>query len=126
MAFDEGLWPSKIFGLRMQLTLLLQPNKRFDSADDMRHAIEQQAFFIDWQESATANSTLWEGHDKFGYYCKLEKKQVSHGSWQIETHRGKEEASARRVTKYCIYDKKKNQADRFARNILQKYVNGKA
>lgn len=106
--------------------LNVNPNDRFATADDMRHAIEQQAFCIDWQESATANSTRWKGNDLAGYYCIVEKKRLAQGAWQVESHRGKNQASMRRVTKYCIYKANKSGADRFARNILQKYVNGKA
>ena len=106
--------------------LNIDPAKRFPTADHMRHAIEQQAFCIDWQESATANSILWAGNDLAGYYCVIEKRRLSHGIWQVETYRGKSQASSRRVTKYCLYKTNKIGAERFARKILQMYVNGKA
>lgn len=106
--------------------LNVNPIDRYATADDMRHAIEQQSFCIDWQESATANSIRWEGVDLAGYYCIVEKKRLAHGAWHVEAHRGKHKASTRRVTKYCIYNANKGEADKFARNILQKYVNGKA
>lgn len=102
------------------------PEKRFQSADEMRHALEQQSFFIDWSESATSDSIIWEGIDYSGYHCKIVKEKMVSGRWNIETYRGKSQPIKRRMIRYCYYNIAKGIADKICRAILQAFVNGRA
>lgn len=104
----------------------VNPNDRFPTADHMRHSLEQQPVFIDWRESQTAETTRWDGVDHLGCHCVLEKRRVMHGVWQIETYRGRGIPSLRRVSKYCLYNLGKSEADKASKNILQNFVTGRA
>jgi len=84
--------------------LNLDPGDRFQSADDMRHAIEQLSIKVDWEESLLPNGgILWKGQgDIFSYEIQL--KQGTKNLWEIETRRGKNNCSLRRITALCHND----------------------
>ena len=53
--------------------LNLNPNERYQSAEEMRHALEQQLFLVDWGEKKLRNGQLWVGTDKNGMNYKVKK-----------------------------------------------------
>ena len=105
--------------------LNVNPLERFGSPDEMRHALEQQAFYIDWSERTTGNSVIWQGTDVDGVHHQISKYLESTNVWGIETRKG-HQLPLRRVSKYCFTGLLKAQADRQAKNLLQSYVTGKA
>lgn len=105
--------------------LNIHAEDRYKSAEDMRHALEQQAFQINWVENVTGNSVIWQGVDLMGIHHIIEKTLEFSGGWNIETRRGSK-LSLRRVGKYCFSGLSKTDADQKCRKLLQDYVTGKA
>ena len=104
----------------------IEPTKRFQSADNMRHALEQLSFHIDWSESSTSNAKIWEGIDRTGWHCLVVKRRVAGNQWEIETRRGKSPHNLRRITGHCHCSLSKGAAAKICRTVLHAFVNGRA
>lgn len=105
--------------------LSVDPMDRFQSADEMRHAIEQLSIKVDLEEALIPNGILWSGQDDvFSYEIKL--MQGNAKSWSIETRRGKNNGNLRRITALCHKGLEKRKAIPMAKRILQNIVTGKA
>ena len=103
-------------------------NDRYQSAEEMRNALEQQLFLVDREESALRKGVLWRGVDKQGmnYKVSMIHDPGSDKIWDVETKKGKNINSLRKVTKYCMGGLTRQNAGKFAKKILQDYVSGKA
>ena len=107
-------------------SLSVDPDNRYKTAEDMRHALEQQALLIDWEAKSTSQpGAIWTGTDMKGLIYKLSKLQQNNGKWIVEVRRGSSLTSLRRIGKYCHYDIRKQDADKRARRILQDFVLGR-
>ena len=105
----------------------IDPSQRFQSADEMRHALESQNFLVDWAESTAPTRIEWIGHElnqKTIY--KVVKERQSNLRWTIVSQRGSSLKKLRRIVCHCYKDMKKHEADKKARRILQGLVNGTA
>lgn len=113
-------------GLRRLINKAMSTNpaRRFDSAEDMRRALERQSLFVDWEEFSDANGTTWLGMEGDVSH-KLVKVQQANGRWSVETFRGREKG-LRRVRKNCFSDLRRQDADKQARRILQTIARGQA
>ena len=98
--------------------LNIDPAKRFQSADDMRHAIEKLNIKIDWEENLVPNGVLWEGQDKKFYYKVNLFKRIDK-KWCIEAQKGTQIDSLRRIRAMCHNDLTKAEATRMTCSILQ-------
>ncbi len=92
----------------------------------LRRGIEQLSIKVDWEESLLPNGgILWKGQgDIFSYEIQL--KQGTKNLWEIETRRGKNNCSLRRITALCHNDLAKVKANSTVSKILQNFVTGKA
>jgi len=108
--------------------LNLNPNDRYQRAEDMRHALEQQQFLVDWTEKKLRTGQLWTGIDKKGMNYKVKKlfDPRRKNSWLVETKKGKNIYQLRSVTAFCSNNMNKQDASRLIRKILQSLVTGKA
>lgn len=95
------------------------PAKRFQTADEMRHALEGQNPQIDWSESVITNATIWLGSNRDGRQFQVSKQERADGHWRIETKIGKSVSSLRRISAYCHSKLSRAKADTKARNILR-------
>lgn len=101
----------------------VDPTNRFQSADEMRHALEHQKLMVDWSEATLPNRQIWTGISQDGINYRVLKLHTNRNGWQIQTQRGK--AELRRVTALCGDNLRKEDADKRARRILQDLVTGK-
>lgn len=108
--------------------LNIDPGNRFQSAEEMRNALEQQLFVVDWEEAKLRRGILWKGIDKSenSYKVKMIHSTNDINSWDIETTKGKKGKNLRKVSKYCEAGLTKRNAQIKSKKILQKFVTGKS
>lgn len=108
--------------------LNLNPYDRYQRAEMMRNALEQQLFLMEWEETALRTGLLWTGADKRGtnYKVKMTHDPSNDKIWTVETKKGQNIDNLRKVTTYCKVRLNKQNAKKLARKILQDYVTGKA
>ncbi len=71
----------------------IDPAKRFQSADEMRHALEQQNLLVTWNEKHISHGILWEGRSIRGREYILSMQYSKSSGWCIEfKNRGKWQA----------------------------------
>lgn len=105
--------------------LKVNPAERFQSADEMRHAIEQLNIRVDSEESILSNGMLWAGQDVTFFY-EVRIIQEKGKPWSVETRRGKSQNNLRRVTSLCLENLTKAKANVACCRILQNITTGKA
>jgi eukaryotic-like serine/threonine-protein kinase len=101
------------------------PQDRYQSADEMRRALEQQKFNVDWQERVLRGGIIWNGVDKKGVLLQVKKLEQAPDRWSVETRRGSNQQNLRRVSALCFYDLSKVDAARQTRRVLQDFVTGR-
>lgn len=104
----------------------VDPPLRYQSADEMRHALEHQPLLVDWSEAIAPTKSTWTGSDAAGLQYEVIKEQQPNRRWAVQTRRGQTTQSLRRIGKHCASDLRKQDADKRARRILQDYVTGRA
>ena len=105
--------------------LSVNPDDRFQSAEDMRHALERINVAIDWEESKLSNGKKWlakKGNNVFEITSFKQKNEKC----AVCFKKGRKEESLRRNNKHCNSNLKKAEAQKISRKILQDFVNGKA
>ncbi len=105
--------------------LNVDPVIRYQSADEMRHALERQAFFVDWSEAVSQHMTKWTGAANGSRHYEVVKSRTTDRKWVITTRQGASPATLRRMNKLCYLDMRRQDADRRARRILQDFVVGR-
>jgi len=68
--------------------LNVDPNERFQSADDMRHTLEQQSLLVAWTEKRIRGGTMWEGKSVYRGKFTLSLHQSTDSKWHIECKTG--------------------------------------
>jgi serine/threonine-protein kinase len=106
--------------------LSVDPDDRYQSADEMRHALERQILEVGWSVSVAPNRHIWSGTDIKGRSIEVIKYQQADHKWAVETRCGSEADKLRRIGKLCFSGMRKQDADKRARRILQDFVLGRA
>lgn len=104
--------------------LNIDPEKRYESAEHMRHALEKIELNHNWVENRLPNGIRWRS-SQGGKLIQLLKTSRDNGTWDIELSRGKNKLSLRRITAECDKGIKKSDADKKSKRILQDFVIGK-
>lgn len=117
---------SRSFRRIINIALNVDPSLRYQTADKMRRAIEQQVVNVDWDETALQDGVLWEGKGHNGMFYEVRKIQRNPKNWIIETRKGRDRQHMRRITKLCLSGLSKKQASQNSRRILQNFVTGRA
>jgi len=104
--------------------IAVDPSKRYGTAEEMRHALEQLCIRINWNEQMLSNGTRWaSGWD---YKCyEVVRTRASNGKWSIETRKGPSKHTLRRVTSLCHQGLSKVKAVQITKRILQDHVLGR-
>lgn len=103
----------------------VDPASRYQTADEMRHALEHQPLYVDWTESKTPGRLIWTGRSQHSIYYEVVKFQQLDRRWAIETRKGSSATGLRRIGKLCFADMRKQDADKRARRILQDITTGR-
>jgi serine/threonine protein kinase len=102
----------------------VDPALRYQSAEEMRRALEHQPLLVDWSESVAPTRTTWTGIDIKGVQYEVLKVQQSNRRWSVQTRRGKSAQNLRRIGKLCASELRKQDAEKRARRILQSFAKG--
>ena len=104
--------------------LNVDPSLRFQSAEKMRHALEQVDLCINWTENVIPNGVRWRtSHNE--HTIELSKTENKYKTWNIELKKGVNKSSLRKRNNLCANRISKKEADKFAKRILQDFVLGK-
>lgn len=104
--------------------LNVDPSKRYQSAEEMRHALEQVDLCINWTENSIPNGTRWRTSHN-GHVIQLLKTENKDKTWNIELKKGVNKTSLRKKNDLCHTKISKIEADKIAKRILQDFVLGK-
>ena len=95
-------------------------SKRFKSAEEMRHSLEQIGLVSNWNESFLPNGMYWSTSGTLGVITV--KTTENCGLWTILAKKRKHRGPLKRITKYCKNKINRKEADSLTKEILQKVV----
>lgn len=99
-------------------------DRRFKSAEDMRHALERITLQMNWSESITTNGMRWVcGWDNKCY--EVTRSDCKNKTWFVEYKKGSSKHDLRKVTSLCGKGMSKTKAEQLTRRILQDGVLGR-
>ena len=109
----------------INMALNVDPSRRYQSAEEMRHALEHQRLRVDWTESANPARSVWNGSDESSFHYEVIKaRRLGHG-WHVQTRKGATTTALRCLNQMCFVNMKKQEADKKTRKILQGFVSGR-
>jgi len=101
----------------------IDPSARFQSAEALRHAIEQVPTLVNWNEKSLPDRTRWT-FGRENECVEVEHVMIPSGKCTVQTKKGCSKHSLRRITKLCRYDISEKEALKFSQGILQGFVLG--
>lgn len=102
----------------------VDPSRRFESAEQMRHALEQLVIKMNWCEQTLSNGMRWAaGWDKKCY--EIVRTRDTKGKWTIKMKKGSSKHNLRKVTRSCHSGLAKTKAVQITKRILQDHVLGR-
>jgi serine/threonine-protein kinase len=100
------------------------PGRRFNSADEMRHALERITLQMNWIENVITNGTRWVCGWRNRCY-EVTRTSSSDRTWSVEFRKGSSRHNLRRVSSLCGKKLSKHKAEQLTRRILQDQVLGR-
>lgn len=105
-------------------SLHVDPGKRFQSAEEMRHALEQIMVEMNWNESMLTDGMQWtSGWNNRCYQITRKLDKDKKGS--VTVRKGKNRKSLRIISALSKEGLTRRQAEQHARRLLQDYVLGR-
>ncbi len=104
--------------------LSIEPSNRYQSAQEMRHALEKVRTDISWKEERMPNGIVWISRTN-GLSYAIRRVHDDKNQWSVEVKKGKSKNNLRRVSAYCHYNLSNQEAKQKAKKILQDFVLGK-
>jgi eukaryotic-like serine/threonine-protein kinase len=101
--------------------LNVDPTKRFQSASEMRHALEKVAIYADWEESETASGKQWIC-EKHSIKYLLQKDQNLDGKWTVTFSKGKSTSKMKKIKASCGSGLSLAKATACVQKVLQELV----
>jgi eukaryotic-like serine/threonine-protein kinase len=98
----------------------VNPTKRFQSAESMRHALEQITIQMNWHEQLLTNGVRW-----VSAWYEVMRVVGSDKKWNVETRKGKSKKALRKVASLCRSGLTATEAEKVSRRILQDHVLGR-
>ncbi len=103
----------------------VEPAKRFQSADDLRHALEQTVIQCSWGESATSKGNVWRSETE-RRILRIELAYAGDNLWNLETVRTiKPDGLPRRIKSFCLQRVRRIVAEEAVSRITTASVSGK-
>ena len=103
--------------------LNVNPDKRFETVNEMRRALERLSLIVNWDEKRLQNGGFeWKTGLKDQVYVL--KAQPSTGGWEVKFYQGKNLQKLRKVNRLCRKGITKNQASAKVRKILHGLAHG--
>ncbi len=101
----------------------LDPAKRFTSANELRHALEQVVVKVDWEETKLQNGIQWIGQ-KAGVFYSVTRTKISSNGWSIVVKKGRNLLFMRKDNDLSTEHKLEQSAIAHTKRILQGLVTG--
>lgn len=102
----------------------VDPQKRYQSAQEMRHALERISVKVNWIETKSQNIYQWKCQKANKYYEVTQTKTYDK-RWTITVKKGRSENSLRKINNICATCVCKSDADQITKRVLQDFVLGK-
>lgn len=102
----------------------VNPKDRFQSAEEMRRALEKVQAAVDWDEHVVPLGKHWIGSGS-NLNIEVDRLEENDGSWSVIVRSGKKGRPLRRIAAKCMCGLDKKRAMREAYRVLQQFVNGK-
>lgn len=118
------LFIPKSFRNIINTALNVDPSSRYQSAEEMRRAIERLVACIDWDEDVISSGTRWRGANHKAHEILLYEDSSSK-TWGIEVKQGRTHSALRRVTNACKVGMKQADALKSVSKLMQDHVTGK-
>jgi serine/threonine-protein kinase len=99
--------------------LNLDPSQRYQSADEMRHALEQQKLLVAWEEIRSRSGRIWKGVSTSNRHFEVSLSLTPKGKWEIDFKTGTSN-NLRRKTADCHQELSKAKARQLTGRILQR------
>ncbi len=80
--------------------LSINPEERYKTASDLRHALEQVDIVCDWTEKYANNYCEWQTKIN-GTNISIRLSQETNGTFSVTTRKGKSSPTMRNVTRFC-------------------------
>jgi len=103
----------------------VDPKERYQSAEEMRRALEAVSVAMDWEESTLLTGKKWTGTDG-KRNLEVTRTQMSNGQWELQVRKARVGKQLRRDRSMCKTGMNEKKAMRETYRVLQKFVNGKA
>ena len=115
----------KALKLVINKAIHVDPSKRYSSAKAMRHALEQVAVTMNWNEKKLPNGYKWTCgcNNKCYEVIRIESPK---DNCSVTVRTGKSKANLRKTTSLCQDKLSLPKAQQLTRKILQDFVTGKA
>ena len=102
----------------------VDPSKRYQSAQEMRHALEKAVIKMNWDEIILPNGQQWNCKRTSKCY-EVSEVKISDNKWAVVVRKGRSGKSLRKINAMCKTRLTKAEAKRTTRRILQDFVLGK-
>jgi serine/threonine protein kinase len=100
------------------------PNKRYQSAESMRHALEQIVIEKNWIERSLPNGIQWIC--SWGPVCyEVTRQREPNDTWVVTVRKGASKENLRRIKSLCAERLTRTTAERMTRKVLQDFVIGR-
>lgn len=104
--------------------LNIDPAERYQSAAELRHALERLELNMNWNESTLSQGMRWvSGWDLRTF--EVVRLHTRGKGWCVTVRKGRSKHTLRRVTSLCSDGLTKGKAEQNSRRILQDFVLGK-
>jgi len=102
----------------------VDPSGRYQSAAELRHAVEQLLTYVNWQETLASNGIRWTGHRDQRLFEVAEIADPT-GSLSVVVRQGASNRTLRRINRLCIDGVDRKAARRHSARVLQDFVLGR-
>ena len=114
----------KSFKIVINKAINVNPQKRYQSAQEMRRALERIDVKANWIETKSQNIYQWKCQKANKYYEVTQTKTYDK-RWTITVKKGRSENSLRKINNICATCVCKSDADQITKRVLQDFVLGK-
>jgi serine/threonine protein kinase len=105
--------------------MAVDPKDRYQTAEDMRRALEAVPIAMDWEENNLLHGKKWSGSDG-DRDLEVTRTKMANGEWELEVKKASTGKALRRDNAMCKSGMNEKQAMREAYRVLQRFVSGKA
>ena len=105
--------------------MAVDPKDRYQSAEEIRRALEAVSVAMDWEESTLLNGKKWSGNDG-KRDLEVTRTKMTDGQWELQVRKAGIGKLLRKDNSMCKTGMNEKKAMRETYRVLQKFVSGKA